>query len=76
MINIGKINKLNVVKKQGADVYLDNGTSGKVLLADKKMSANCQVGDSLEVFVYVDNRKAIWRPPPKYRWHRWMILPG
>ena len=55
MINIGKINKLNVVKKQGADVYLDNGTSGKVLLADKKMSANCQVGDSLEVFVYVDN---------------------
>ena len=55
MINIGKINKLKVVKKQGADVYLDNGTSGKVLLADKKMSANCQVGDSLAVFVYVDN---------------------
>ena len=55
MINIGKINKLNVVKKQGADVYLDNGTSGKVLLADKKMSADCQVGDSLAVFVYVDN---------------------
>ena len=54
MINIGKINKLNVVKKQGADVYLDNGTSGKVLLADKKMAANCQVGDTLEVFVYVD----------------------
>ena len=55
MLNIGKINKLNVVKKQGADVYLDNGTSGKVLLADKKMSANCQVGDTLEVFVYVDS---------------------
>ena len=55
MLNIGKINKLNVVKKQGTDVYLDNGTSGKVLLADKKMSANCQVGDTLEVFVYVDS---------------------
>ena len=55
MLTIGKINKLNVVKKQGADVYLDNGTSGKVLLADKKMSANCQVGDTLEVFVYVDS---------------------
>ncbi len=54
MINIGKINKLNVVKKQGADVYLDSGTSGKVLLADKKLSANCHVGDILEVFVYVD----------------------
>lgn len=55
MINIGKINKLNVVKKQGADVYLDSGTSGKVLLADKKLSASCQVGDSLDVFVYVDS---------------------
>ncbi|MDD5320406.1 MAG: S1-like domain-containing RNA-binding protein [Methylococcales bacterium] len=55
MLNIGKINKLNVVKIQGADVYLDNGTSGKVLLADKKMSANCQVGDTLDVFVYVDS---------------------
>lgn len=55
MLNIGKINKLNVVKKQGADVYLDSGTSGKVLLADKKLSATCQVGDTLEVFVYVDS---------------------
>jgi predicted RNA-binding protein (virulence factor B family) len=55
MLNIGKINKLNVVKKQGADVYLDSGTSGKVLLADKKLSATCQVGDILEVFVYVDS---------------------
>ncbi|MFA5921505.1 MAG: S1-like domain-containing RNA-binding protein [Methylococcaceae bacterium] len=55
MLNIGKINKLNVVKKQGADVYLDSGTSGKVLLADKKLSSTCQVGDTLEVFVYVDS---------------------
>ena len=55
MINIGKINKLNVVKQQGANVYLDDGTSGKVLLTDKKLPANCQVGDTLDVFVYVDS---------------------
>lgn len=55
MINIGKINKLNVVKQQGANVYLDDGTSGKVLLADKKLPGNCQLGDTLEVFVYVDS---------------------
>ena len=55
MLNIGKINKLKVVKKQGADVYLDSGTSGKVLLADKKLPENCQVGDILGVFVYVDS---------------------
>jgi predicted RNA-binding protein (virulence factor B family) len=55
MIKIGKINKLNVVKQQGANVYLDDGTSGKVLLADRKLPANCQVGDTLDVFVYVDS---------------------
>ena len=55
MINIGKINKLKVVKQQGANVYLGNGLSGNVLLADRKSPANCEVGDSLEVFVYVDS---------------------
>ncbi|MFI3155615.1 MAG: S1-like domain-containing RNA-binding protein [Methylococcaceae bacterium] len=55
MINIGKINRLNVVKQQGAHVYLDDGTSGKVLLTDRKLPANCQVGDTLDVFVYVDS---------------------
>ena len=55
MLAIGKINTLKVVKKQGADVYLDNGTSGKVLLADKKLPENCQVGDTLDAFVYVDS---------------------
>jgi len=56
MINIGKINKLDVVKQQGADVYLSDGSSGKkVLLADRKLPANCQVGDTLDVFVYVDS---------------------
>ncbi|MDP2903146.1 MAG: S1-like domain-containing RNA-binding protein [Methylovulum sp.] len=54
MINIGKINKLNVVKQQGADIYLDNGISGKVLLADKRLPANYGMGDTLDVFVYVD----------------------
>ncbi len=55
MLNIGKLNKLNIVKQQGANIYLDSGTSGKVLLADKKLPANCQAGDALDVFVYIDN---------------------
>jgi hypothetical protein len=41
MLAIGKINKLNIVKQQGADVYLDSGTSGKVLLTDKRLPADC-----------------------------------
>jgi len=56
MINIGKINKLKVVKQQGADVYLADSISGKkVLLADSKLPATCQVDDTLDVFVYVDS---------------------
>jgi predicted RNA-binding protein (virulence factor B family) len=55
MLSIGKINTLNIVKKQGADIYLDNGLSAKVLLADKKPPENCQVGNALDVFVYVDS---------------------
>lgn len=55
MINIGKQTQLKVVKQQGANIYLGSGTSNKVLLVDKKPPANCQIGDSLQVFVYVDN---------------------
>ena len=54
MLSIGKINKLTIVKQQGASVYLDSGTSGKVLLTDKQLPAECEVGDTLDVFVYVD----------------------
>ncbi|MDO9104494.1 MAG: S1-like domain-containing RNA-binding protein [Methylovulum sp.] len=54
MINIGKINTLNVVKEQGAEVYLDSGASAKVLLADKRLPVGCAIGDALDVFVYVD----------------------
>jgi len=55
MINIGKVNTLKIVKKQGYEIYLDAGGARKILLADKKPPENCQVGDSLEVFVYVDS---------------------
>ena len=55
MLNIGKINTLSVVRKQGADIYLANGISANVLLADRKPPKNCQVGDTLDVFVYVDS---------------------
>jgi uncharacterized protein len=54
MINIGKINTLKIAKQQGYEIYLDAGASRKILLVDKKLPENCQVGDSLDVFVYLD----------------------
>ncbi|MEF3076069.1 S1-like domain-containing RNA-binding protein [Methylobacter sp. Wu1] len=56
MINIGKINKLKVARQLGYEIYLDSGTARKILLADKKLPTNCQVGDTLDVFVYVDSK--------------------
>lgn len=53
MIEIGKINTLKVISRLGIQTYLGSETSVKVLLVDKK-PPQCQVGDALEAFVYVD----------------------
>jgi predicted RNA-binding protein (virulence factor B family) len=55
MLKIGQINTLNIVKQHGGGFYLASATSANVLLVDKNLSANAQIGDSLEVFVYVDS---------------------
>jgi Uncharacterized protein conserved in bacteria len=75
MLNIGKINTLSVVRKQGADIYLANGISANVLLADRKPPENCQVGDTLDVFVYVDSEGHL-AASTKIPLHRLMILLG
>jgi uncharacterized protein len=54
MLQIGKINTLKVASHVGSEIYLASPTSVKVLLVDKKPPANGQVGDTLDVFVYVD----------------------
>ncbi|MEQ1545923.1 S1-like domain-containing RNA-binding protein [Methyloglobulus sp.] len=53
MIEIGKINTLKVASRVGSEIYLASAASAKVLLVDKRPPI-CQVGDALEVFVYVD----------------------
>ncbi|WP_411727226.1 S1 RNA-binding domain-containing protein [Methyloglobulus sp.] len=53
MIEIGKINTLKVASRVASEIYLASNTSAKVLLVDKKPPP-CQVGDALDVFVYVD----------------------
>ncbi|MEQ1484260.1 S1-like domain-containing RNA-binding protein [Methyloglobulus sp.] len=53
MIEIGKINTLKVASRVGSEIYLASAASAKVLLVDKRPPI-CQVGEALEVFVYVD----------------------
>jgi uncharacterized protein len=56
MINIGKINTLKVVKHIGTDIHLESGKPSKVWLTDKVPPENCQVGDAISVFVYLDSQ--------------------
>lgn len=56
MIEIGKLNSLTISKKRDNEVYLDAGELGEIALADKEAPANCEMGDSLQVFVYIDGK--------------------
>ena len=56
MIEIGKLNTLTISKKRDTEVYLDGGELGEIALADKEAPANCEMGDSLQVFVYIDGK--------------------
>ena len=56
MIEIGKLNTLTISKKRDNEVYLDGGELGEIALADKEAPVNCEMGDSLQVFVYIDGK--------------------
>ncbi len=55
MINLGKNNNLTVVKRVDFGMYLDGGESGEILLPQRYVTDDVQVGDEVEVFVYKDS---------------------
>lgn len=55
MVEIGKINNLQVVKSLDHGIYLDADELGEILMPSRYVPENCQVGDSLEVFIYLDS---------------------
>ncbi|MFW8600194.1 S1 RNA-binding domain-containing protein [Desulfobacterota bacterium M19] len=59
MVEIGKINRLTILRKLDYGTQLDGGESRTVLLAKKDSPINCQPGDELEVFVYEDREKRL-----------------
>jgi uncharacterized protein len=59
MIQIGKICRLEVVKQVSFGVYLNAHELGQVLLPNKAMPKDCQVGDLLDVFLYLDSEDMV-----------------
>ncbi|MEL7586118.1 MAG: S1-like domain-containing RNA-binding protein [Prolixibacteraceae bacterium] len=55
MAAIGTLNELEVVKTVDFGVYLDGGSHDEILLPKRYVPENCQVGDRLEVFIYLDS---------------------
>lgn len=55
MVEIGKINNLQVVKNLDHGIYLDGGDLGEILMPSRYVPEGCEVGDSLEVFIYLDS---------------------
>jgi predicted RNA-binding protein (virulence factor B family) len=55
MVEIGKINNLQVVKSLDHGIYLDADELGEILMPSRYVPENCEVGDSLEVFIYLDS---------------------
>lgn len=55
MAILGKMNPLKVVKTVDFGVYLDGGSDGEILLPARYVPENCQIGDTLTVFIYTDS---------------------
>jgi len=52
---IGKYNTLKIIAATDNGVYLDGGDLGEILLPNRYMPDDCQVGNSIEVFLYSDS---------------------
>lgn len=55
MVQVGRFNKLEVVKEVDFGVYLDGGELGTILLPQRYMPEDCELGDWVDVFLYFDS---------------------
>ena len=59
MVEVGRFNRLKVVKAVPFGLYLDGDDWGEVLLPSRFVPKGCQVGDVVEVFLYLDSEDEI-----------------
>ena len=55
MYNLGEYNEMTLVKKEAMGWFLDGGKLGNVLLPNRVVPKNCKLGDTLQVFLYLDS---------------------
>jgi len=58
-MKLGQYNTLTVVKSVDFGVYLDGGRAGEILLPTRYVPEGTNIGDELEVFIYLDQEERI-----------------
>lgn len=58
-VELGKYNTLNVVAVTPKGVYLDGGGLGEIILPNRFVPKDCQVGNSILVFIYLDSAERL-----------------
>ena len=56
MIEIGKFNRLKIIKQESKGIILDGGDSGEIFLATTNAPNGIAVGHDINVFVYHDSK--------------------
>lgn len=56
-LELGKFNTLTVVKTVDFGLYLDGGKAGEILLPSRYVPEGTQIGDELDVFIYLDQEE-------------------
>lgn len=55
MLEIGKFNQLEIVKEVPFGLYLNSEETGEILLPGKYVPENFEIGQMLDVFIYLDS---------------------
>ena len=55
LVQIGQFNSLTIVEIMDRGAYLDGGDDGEILLPIRDLPEDANVGDKLDVFVYLDS---------------------
>ena len=58
-IELGKYNQLKIVKEVDFGLYLDGGEEGEILLPARYLPYNYEIGQEIEVFIYLDNEERL-----------------
>ena len=59
MVKLGRHNSLSAIKKVEFGIFLDGGKYGDILLPRQYVHKNTAIGDSIEVFIYLDSEDRI-----------------